>query len=345
MTTPILDFDLPTALSAGSPPELRGLTRDRVRMMVCDAQSGQLVHTRFDRILDHLRPGDALVVNVSKTMPAALDATTVNGAKVVVHLSVPLPDGLWTVEVRTPAGHGTLPGPSLEPQTLKLGRGGEVRLLARHLRSPRIWVACIDLPGRVEDYLEMHGRPIRYGPEAQQIPISAYQTVFANEPGSSEMPSAGRPFTNELVVRLMAKGVSVLPIVLHCGVASFEASETPTEERYRVPQASATIANALREAGGRTIAVGTTVVRALETVRGDDGSLNAGQGYTDLVIAPGANVESVDGLLTGWHEPGASHLAIVEGVAGRRNTENMYREAVASGYLWHEFGDVCLILR
>jgi len=344
MTSALLDFELPATLAATAPPEARGLQRDEVRMLAYELRTGRMVHARFNQLIDYLRPGDAVVVNVSRTLPAALDACTTDGRRVVVHLSVPLPGGLWTLEVRTTAGFGTVPGPSLQPQVLEVASGGSIHLLALHLRSPRLWVASLDLPGGVVEFLATHGRPIRYGAAAESRPLEDYQTVFATEPGSAEMASAGRPFTPEVLVALMAKGVAVLPVVLHCGVASFEAGEIPGEERYRVPAATATVANSLRRSGGRVIAVGTTVVRALETVADGDGLLHPGEGYTDLVISPGNRVGSVDGLLTGWHGPGASHLGLIEAFAGRENSERMYRAAIEAGYLWHEFGDVCLIL-
>jgi S-adenosylmethionine:tRNA ribosyltransferase-isomerase len=343
MTTAI-DFELPHHQEATAPPEARGLKRDEVRMMVAELGSRRISHTRFNRLVDHLRPGDGLIVNVSRTLAAALAATAADGRAVMVHLSAPLPGGLWTLEVRTPAGHGTLPGAALEPQTLSLEGGGYVELLARHLRSSRLWVASLDLPEDFPAYLARHGRPIRYGRAAEPWPLDYYQTVYASEPGSAEMPSAGRPFTPELLVALMAKGVTVLPLVLHCGVASFETGETPGEERYRVPVSTATLANALRSQGGRLVAVGTTVVRALETVVDQTGALHPGAGYTDLVISREHRLRSVDGLLTGWHEPGSSHLDLIEAMTGPALAARLYEEGLTAGYLWHEFGDVCLII-
>jgi S-adenosylmethionine:tRNA ribosyltransferase-isomerase len=249
------------------------------------------------------------------------------------------------VEVRTPAGYGTLPGPTLQPQTLDLEGGGSIELLARRVGSGRLWVASLRVPVRLPEYLAEHGTPIRYGARAEQIPLGDYQTVYGVEPGSVEMASAGRPFTRRLLVELMAHGIVILPVVLHCGVASFEHGETPDRERYRVSAPTADAVNAVRGRGGRVIAVGTTVVRALETVADGDGRVGPGQGYTDLVVDPADEVRSIDGLLTGWHEPGASHLGMVEALAGSATAAAMYRAAIANGYLWHQFGDSCLILR
>jgi S-adenosylmethionine:tRNA ribosyltransferase-isomerase len=313
--------------------------------MVFNAPMGPPLHTEFRRIGDHLRPGDALVINVSATMAYALDARTQDGALVRVHLSVPQPDGLWSVEVRTPRGVGSSPGPALEPQTLDLEESGSIHLLAQDLRTPRLWRASLELPLDLSQYLRGHGKPIRYGEGGQPWPLEDYQTVYATEPGSAEMPSAGRPFTHEILSRLAAAGVTLVPVVLHSGVSSFEAGELPGVERFRVSAAAAAVINGLRDQGGRVIAVGTTVLRALESAGNEDGSLRAAAGYTDLVVSSARDVRTIDGLLTGWHEPGASHLSIIESVAGSDGARRMYQSALATGYLWHEFGDSSLILR
>lgn len=344
-TSTALKFELPETQVASAPAEARGLKRDGVRMLVFSAPSGPIIDTRFGQIGHHLRAGDALVVNVSETMPFAIDATTVAGIPLRIHLSVPHSDGLWSVEVRTPSGAGSTPGPALQPQTLHLDEDGSLHLLAQNLRSPRLWRASLDLPVDLPEYLRRYGRPIRYGVGGRSWPLSDYQTVYASEPGSAEMPSAGRPFTPEILVELMSNNISVVPVVLHSGVSSFEAGEVPGEERYRVSSAAAVVLNALRAEGGRVIAVGTTALRAIETVADENGSLRAGDGYTDLVIGPGRPVRVADGLLTGWHEPGASHLSIIESMAGQDGARRIYQEALAAGYLWHEFGDSCLILR
>jgi S-adenosylmethionine:tRNA ribosyltransferase-isomerase len=205
-------------------------------------------------------------------------------------------------------------------------------------------VARLDLPGDVGAWLAGHGRPIRYGEPARPWPIAAYQTVFATEPGSAEMPSAARGFTAELVTALVSAGVTVAPLLLHCGVSSPEAGEAPQPERYRVPSATAGLVNAARAAGRRVVAVGTTAVRALETVTDETGQVHGGEGWTDLVISPDRGVRAVGGLLTGWHEPEASHLDLIAAVAGREILDRSYGRAHALGYHGHEFGDFHLIL-
>jgi S-adenosylmethionine:tRNA ribosyltransferase-isomerase len=223
--------------------------------------------------------------------------------------------------------------------------GATATLRAPYLAGARLWVADIDT-GDVAllDFLNRHGAPIRYPHVRRAWPLADLQTVFALHPGSAEMPSAGRPFTPELVTALVARGIAVAPLVLHAGVSSLEAGEPPYPERYAVSRSTAAIVNAARAAGGRVIAVGTTVVRALETVAAADGTVAAGAGWTHHVVTPERGVRAVDGLLTGWHDPGASHLLMLEAVGGGALVAASYDAAVRSGLLWHEFGDVHLIL-
>jgi S-adenosylmethionine:tRNA ribosyltransferase-isomerase len=334
-----------TVREATAPAEARGITRDAVRMMVASRHDLQVVHAHAHDLPVHLDEGDLVVVNTSGTLAAAVDALGEDGTPLVVHLSQRLPAGLWLVELRRP-DHGTTQ-PWLGPPpgaTLRLVGGGEVRLAARFETSQRLWIATLDLALPVLRYLATHGRPIRYGYVTSDWPLDMYQNVYAREPGSAEMPSAGRPFTPELVMRLVAKGVGFTPLVLHTGVSSLEANERPYPEWYRVGAATAARVNQTRADGGRVIAIGTTVVRALESVSERNGHVHAGEGWTDLLITPERGVYSVDGMLTGWHEPEASHLLLLEAVAGRAILDVSYAAAIDDGYLWHEFGDVHLLL-
>ncbi len=282
-------FELPAHLEAHEPPEARGLSRDRVRLMIASRSAGTIVHTRFDELPNFLSAGDLLVVNTSATLPAALPALGRDGARLELHVSTPSP------------GH----------------------------------------PG---DHWVVEGRPIRYRYVPEPWPLEAYQTVYALEPGSAEMPSGGRPLSAELLTRLAASGILVTPITLHAGVSSPERHEPPYPERYRVPEETARLANAVHGWGGRVIAVGTTVVRALESVAGPGGGLTPGEGWTNLVVTAERGLWAVDGLLTGWHEPEASHLQMLRTVTGDELLERSYHAAIKHGYLWHEFGDSHLIL-
>jgi S-adenosylmethionine:tRNA ribosyltransferase-isomerase len=337
-------FELPPELEADSPPEARGMTRDAVRMLVAHRGDGTLVHSHFSELPRFLDEGDLIVVNTSGTLAAAVPGVDRTGRLVEVHFSTHLPADLWTLELRI----GDEPWFGAEPgEVVELEGGGRVELLAAyatHEHGVRLWIATVSTPEPLHTYLAVHGHPIRYGYVRGSWPISTYQNVYATEPGSAEMPSAGRPFTPEVLTRLVARGVGVAPIVLHTGVASLEASEPPYPEYYRVTRATAHRVNDTRREGGRVIAIGTTVVRALETVVDTRRDVHAGSGWTDTVVTPEHPVTAVDGLLTGWHEPEASHLAMLEAIAGRDLLERSYAAALSERYLWHEFGDVNLIL-
>ena len=344
-----LEFELPAELEAREPPEARGIGRDGVRLMVSHIRSGAIEHLRFPRITDALAAGDALVVNTSGTLPAALEATAPDGLPLELHLSTQLERNRWVIELRKRAGCGTKPYFDAHAgDAVALPAGGRARLDGPYLRASgapaRLWVAVLALPLEVHAYLARYGFPIRYGYVGARWPLASYQTVFATDPGSAEMPSAGRPFTAEIVARLVARGVEVVPLTLHTGVSSIETHELPYPERYRVPADSARRINDARAAGRRIIAVGTTVVRALETATADDGLTCAADGWTDIVVTAERGARAVDGLLTGLHEPRASHLAMLEAIAGRGHLERAYAEALRERYLWHEFGDVHLIL-
>ena len=346
-----LDFDLPRELEAGEPPEARGLRRDEVRLMVSYRDDDRVVHSRFRDLGDFLQAGDVLVINTSATMNAAIQAEREDGAALELHLSTRLPGGLWIVELRRPAGAATEPFRHATPgETLRLPEGARVTLHAPYQENAdrgagsRLWLSTLDLPGPLDEYLDVHGFPIRYGYVGESWPLDYYQTVYATEGGSAEMPSAGRAFTPELITRLVAKGVQFAPLILHTGVASLEDDEPPYEEIYRVPPETARLVNAARAAGSRVVAVGTTAVRALETVTDESGTTHPGEGWTRLVVTPERGVRSVNAMLTGLHEPRSSHLAMLEALAGREHLRTTYGEALMEGYLWHEFGDLHLIL-
>ena len=339
-----LQFHLPPELEAGEPAEARGMTRDAVRMMVATRSDDRLVHSTFNMLPAFLDAGDLVVINTSGTIPAAIDGVTPDGGPVTVHLSTRLDDGRWVLELRRPLGHTTERWHDAMPPEVVLGPDAKITIVGPHLGSDRLLVGELDLPLPALRWLTVHGRPIRYGYVERPWPLSAYQNVYVTEPGSAEMPSAGRPFTPEVITRLVAKGVGVTPLVLHTGVASLEADELPYPEPVRVPAVTADRVNATRAAGGRVIAIGTTVVRALESAVDDLGCVRPYDGWTDLVITPERGVQVVDGLMTGWHEPEASHLLMLEAVSGRHLLEVSYAASLAEGYRWHEFGDVHLLL-
>jgi S-adenosylmethionine:tRNA ribosyltransferase-isomerase len=329
---------------AHEPPEARGMRRDDVRLLV-SAGHAEPVDARFGDLRHILRAGDLLVVNRSATIAAAIDGRLPTGEPIVVHFSGELPAGLSLVEVRDPAGGSTRPRVVAAPVDIELLGPGTVRLLTPFAASTRLWIAQLRLGApSTTAFLEAFGRPIRYRHVPRDWPIGAYQTVFAREPGSAEMPSASRPFTTELVTDLVTAGVRVGPVVLHTGVSSLEGGEQPYPERYVVPRATAAAVNATHSGDGRVIAAGTTVVRALATVTDDRGDVHPGQGWTDVVVTPETSLPWADGLLTGWHEPESSHLLMLAAFADRRTLADAYDAALDRGYLWHEFGDSHLIL-
>ncbi|MEU1013465.1 S-adenosylmethionine:tRNA ribosyltransferase-isomerase [Streptomyces sp. NPDC005890] len=350
---------VPGELSARVPAEQRGpgLGRDAVRLLV--SRGTEVTHHAFRELPGLLRAGDLLVVNTSPTLAAAVDGR-IGPARVVVHFSVRGDDGRWAVELREPDGRGTTRARAGSPAGTEVALPGGGRLrLAEPLSAgaERLWWARV-AGADVREMLREHGRPIRYSYTERDQPLSAYQTVFTlpspDGSGSAEMPSAARPFTARLVTELVSRGVQFAPVTLHTGVSSAEAHDPPYPERFAVPEASARLINAARAGGtgregltgkgGRVIAVGTTAVRAVESAAGPDGVVRAAEGWTDLVVTPGRGVRVVDGLLTGLHEPEASHLLMLEAVAGRAAVGRAYEEALRGLYLWHEFGDVHLLL-
>jgi len=340
--TALADFELPRALEASEPPEARDIPRDAVRMLVSRRATGEITHHPFTDLPSLLLPGDLVVVNTSATLPAAVRA----GPGLVMHFSTSLPDGSWLAELRAVRGHATQPYPGGSPgQELPLP-GGAVVTLAERVTG-RLW--RVRLSTAVVPYLLRHGSFIHYSYVASDWPAQAYQTVFGARPGSAEMPSASRPFTAEMIARLVVRGVTIAPVTLHTGVSSLEGDEEPYPEPYDIPPATARLVDVTRQAGGRVVAVGTTVVRALETAaaareRGAGAPLPASAGWTHHVVTPQTPPRVVDALFTGLHEPRSTHLLMLNAFAGADLLRRCYAAAVRRSYLWHEFGDVHLLL-
>lgn len=361
-----LPFVLPAELEAGEPPEARGLARDEVRLMVSYRADDRVIHTHFRNLPEYLKAGDVLVINTSGTMNAALHALRADGSACELHLSTHRSEDSWTVEIRLPGDKGTTPLYDAQAgETLQLPGGATATLLMPYTRKTdaripvseeisfsskqekrhyRLWLATLRLPCDWQDYLARYGFPIRYQYVQESWPISYYQTVYATETGSAEMPSAGRAFTPELITRLVAQGIVIAPLLLHTGVASLEEHEPPYEEYYRVPLETARLVNMAHETEKRVIAVGTTVVRALESVTDVAGVTHAGEGWTELMVTPQRGMRAVNAMLTGLHEPRATHIAMLEALCGMEHLNITYQEALRQRYLWHEFGDLHLIL-
>ncbi len=352
---PTTRFPSPEDTTAVGPPESRGIPRDGVRLLV--ARPDRLDDVHFRDIGRYLRRGDVLVVNTSATVAGEVDAWSPRHGDLVVHLATPLEeadgeggDASWVVELRSAPAAASPVLDARPGEQVHLGEGVVATLVDGYPAlgsSPtghgnRLWRASVT--GDLAGLTRRVGRPIAYGYLDRRYPLRDYQTVFSRDPGSAEMPSAGRPFTNRLVTRLVRSGVLVAPVLLHTGVSSQDAGESPQPERFEVTADTAALVNAARSRGGRVVAVGTTATRAIESAAGVDGLVEAAGGWTELVIGPDRPVRVVDGLVTGWHNPEASHLLLVEAVAGADLTQNAYDAAVERGYAWHEFGDSCLIL-
>jgi S-adenosylmethionine:tRNA ribosyltransferase-isomerase len=359
---PATRFGATDELTADAPPEARGLSRDGVRLLVASEQDGAVTveHGIFRALGRHLGPGDVLVVNNSATVPGEIDGRLAARGAVVIHVGAELDDCSWVVELRT--------APDAAHSIIDAAVGDEVVLAGRHRRATRssptlrlvapypkegsspsgsgnrLWKAVESGSSGLAQHLASHGRPIAYGYLRARFPLAAYQTVFGTIPGSAEMASAARPFTTELATNLVSAGIVIVPITLHTGLSSQETGEAPQPERFAVSRCTAAVVNAASAAGGRVVAVGTTATRALESATDESGVVHAAAGWTDLVISPGRPVRVVGGLVTGWHDADASHLLLVESVAGPNLTQAAYGAALSGHYAWHEFGDSALLL-
>ena len=342
MKTSELIFDRPAQLQATAPREADGHRRDDVRLLISTPQ--QHTHAMFDELPNFLEAGDLIVVNDSATIPASLRARGEAG-RFILNVSTRFGPRMWLAEPRWSTSQ---PGPlPLHAGDVITACDKQVKLVATYPGAERLWFVEGDLAGA----MTRCGEPIRYGYVDRPQPLTAYQTVFAKAPGSAEMPSAARPFTTEIVDALRDKGVGIAEIRLHTGVSSLEIeteeveSHTLPPEPFRVSAATADAVNDAHADGRRVVAIGTTVVRALESAwDADTQRVVPRSGYTRLLIHPGRGVFAVDGLLTGFHDPGASHLAMLYAVAGTDLVRDGYEQAIKGGYLWHEFGDSHLLL-
>ncbi len=338
-------FRAPVEATAAAPPEVRGDSRADVRLLV--ARPEGLQHRRFRDLADQLDPGDLVVVNNSATVNREIDGVR-SGQPVVVHAATRLDTVTWVVELRSAPDAAA---PLLDATAGEVIGVGELCLTLLEPyphdgSSPtgsgnRLWRAHAE--GDLQALLDRHGRPIAYGYLDARYPLAAYQSVFGAVPGSAEMASAGRPFSDELVTRLVSRGIAIAPVTLHTGVSSQETGEGPQPEWYHVPAPTARLVALTRKHGGRVVATGTTVTRALESAV-LDGEIEESWGWTDRVVTPAHPPVVVNGLITGWHDAQASHLLLVEAVAGTELAQAAYDGAVVGGYRWHEFGDSALFL-
>jgi len=337
-----LIFERPDGLFARVPPEKRGTGRDDVRLLVTLPDGHR--HARFDDLPRFLRAGDLLVVNESAAIPASLPAEGRLG-ETLLNLCTRFRSDLWIAEPRWSAGKPG-PMPVYPGDELRIG-STRVRLLSEYPGLPRLWFALADRS--FESLAAEVGGPIHYG-YTDAWPMETYETLFSRVPGSAEMPSAARPITPRVKEALEEAGVRFARVLLHTGVSSLEIEGETVEreamypEPFSVSPETADLVNKTHAAGGRVIAVGTTVVRALESAWTPDGA-RPRAGFSRLLVNPDSGVHAVDGLLTGFHDPVTSHLALLGAFLGMDGVRDAYAEAIRAGYLWHEFGDSHLVLR
>ena len=345
-------FVLPPELSAKEPAERRGIRRDQVRLMVIDRATRKIEHTRFDKIHNYLRSGDLLVFNSSRTLPASMrgcECSESHGPCMEVRLAEHLPDDSWLALLLCEKGDPF--GCGLRPQMrIQFSEELAATVVDRDARIPRLWRLRFTKSGtELVDLIYRLGKPIRYEYVSVPWDLDYYQTVYAKEPGSAEMPSAGRAFSWKLLLDLKRHGIDTAYLILHTGLSSYmddelDAQHPASEEEYFVSATAADKINQARGSGGRIIAVGTTVVRALESVVEGNGRVSEAHSYTRLKIDSLHQLKVVDGLLTGLHEPQASHLDLLSAFLPHEEIRAAYEEAMARKYLWHEFGDLNLIL-
>jgi S-adenosylmethionine:tRNA ribosyltransferase-isomerase len=318
------------------------LRRDGARLCVVERASGRITHTTVARLGAHLNPGDLLVVNSSRTLPAALVVTRDTGERVQLRPGA-IRVGEWdALAVETGAPHHNVQ--LRRGEILRAPSGLLLHVLSERADAPLLWRMAF-LNGDPIETLLRDGEPIRYSYVPDPVSLEHYQTVYAGIPGSMETPSAGRHLTWEVLGDLRDHGVGVTDITLHCGLSSFQddaadLTKPLIEEQFELRPDAADVING----ASRVIAVGTSVIRTLETAAGDDGTVRPMRGWTRLVITPSTRLRVVDALLTGLHEPPATHLDMLAALLDERLLERAYAEVRERGYLWHEFGDAMLIV-
>ncbi len=347
ITSDMITFDLPKQLACPRPTELRPIARDEVRLLVTQ-DDGSNHHTAFHQLANFLDAGDVLVVNTSAVQAAALPIDLPGGRSGRLHFSTRTGSHEWLVEIREVVNNRTIRWQEGEAgMRFKLPGQAILQLQSQFYQDRsllHLWAARFSATQDLVDYLAQYGQPIQYENLHKQYPLDYYQTHFANQPGSSEMPSAGRGFTQRVLDRLIRKGIHIAPILLHTGVSSLEVNEKPYPEYFEVDAVSSAIINNAKRKGKRVIAVGTTAIRATESAANAQGQVQPTKGYTELYITSEHQMKVADGLLTGFHEPQASHLHMLQAVAGQAHIERAYTEAIDAGYYWHQFGDLHLIL-
>lgn len=333
------EFHVPPHLHASVPLEMKGLSRDSARMMVVNRTTGKAVHTLFTSLGDYLQAGDVVVLNNSRTIPAVLKGKQGEN-QLEIRLSRKVKANQWDVLVIGEYCHKGGPISFIEGvQGEMVGSGSE---------NPLMRMKFSVHGTEFYDFLYKAGEPVRYEYIQTSWALDMYQTVYGSVPGSVEMASAGRAFSWKLLQSLKEKGIRIAFVQLHSGLSYYGDDRWPAPlnhpEEFFVPEETAVMVQQAKKKGNRVIAVGTTVVRALESAVTEKGELQAMNGITDLYITKESSLKVVDCLLTGLHEPEASHMHLLTAFIPEDLLLNSYQQALLEGYHWHEFGDVNLIL-
>ncbi|ARI77401.1 S-adenosylmethionine:tRNA ribosyltransferase-isomerase [Halobacillus mangrovi] len=330
-------FQIPNHLNAHIPAEQRGLRRDQVKMMVVGIDR-KPVHSRFDLLDQFLNSGDVLVLNKSRTIPPVLRGSQGNNP-IEIRLSRKLSTNQWEALV--------LGRVINRKQPIYFPDGVTARIAGMGSERPLVSLTFSETGSSLFSFIYDYGDPIRYEYIDYPWPLDTYQTVYGSVPGSAEMPSAGRAFTWKMIKHLKAKGIKIAFLHLHTGLSYYEDDRWPDPknhpEPYHVPLETVKIIQQAKAARKRIIAVGTTVVRALETSVNEEGNLYESEGNTSLYVDQHYKHAVVDGLLTGFHEPEASHLDMLSSFLPANELLKAYEEALQNNYLWHEFGDMNLL--
>lgn len=336
------DFELPEHLIAQHPLA----DRTASRLLVLHKETGNILHQRFTNLIDHLVPGDVLVLNDSRVLPARLIGEKEGtGAKIEVLLLKSLGEDRWETLVK--------PGKRVKPGTVVVFGDGLLRCICEESTDMGGRIVRFSYEGIFYEILERLGTmPLPPYIHEQLEDQERYQTVYARERGSAAAPTAGLHFTKEYLEQIAAKGVHITTITLHVGLGTFRpVSADRVEEHvmhaeyYEISQETADVVNAAKEEGRRVIAVGTTSCRTLETVgSAHGGRLAATSGWTDIFIYPGYSFSIIDGMLTNFHLPKSTLVMLVSALAGKENILNAYKSAVEQEYRFFSFGDAMLII-
>ena len=340
MKTSDFYYDLPEELIAQTPLE----RRDASRLMVLERRTGEVTHRHFYDIVEYLQPGDCLVMNDSRVLPARLMGHRPTGGVVEVLLLRDLGDKCWECLCK--------PGRKMQPGNQVIFGDGELTATVREVREDGNRVVEFHYEGIFLEILERLGKmPLPPYIKAELKDQERYQTVYSREVGSAAAPTAGLHFTQELLDKIRAKGVSTAFVTLHVGLGTFRPvkAEEITDhhmhsELCMMNQETADLLNATRARGGRIICVGTTSCRTLESLVNPDGSFCAGSKWTEIFIYPGYTFKAMDGLITNFHLPESTLVMLVSAFAGREHILAAYKQAVEQRYRFFSFGDAMCIL-